>query len=213
MRLRAKFAAKRRSIAAGDGESAALSGPSIDHARDGREQQPVNRDTFITRLGAGVANANKGLTLYHGEGFSFYRMHGFPNNKPLTIGSIAKLAGVPVTTVRFYERADVVRPVSRTVANYRLYSGDAVARIRFTRRAQELGFTVREVKDLLALRSSGGKSCRKARVTAKAKIADIESRIRSLQRMGRALTKLADECETHVRNTGCPLLEYLDDKL
>jgi len=140
-------------------------------------------------------------------------MHGLPNKKPPTIGSIAKLAGVPVTTVRFYERADVVRPVSRTAANYRLYSGDAVARIRFTRRAQELGFTVREVKDLLALRSSGGKSCQKVRVTAGAKIADIESRIRSLQRMGRALSKLADECETHVGNAGCPLLEYLEDKL
>ena len=139
-------------------------------------------------------------------------MHGLLN-KPLTIGSLAKLAGVPLTTVRFYERANVVRPVSRTAANYRLYPPDAIARIRFTRRAQELGFTLREVKELLALRSDGAKSCRKVRVAANAKIADIQTRIRSLQRISRALTRLADECETHVQGTGCPLLEYLENQL
>lgn len=134
-------------------------------------------------------------------------------NKSLTIGSVAKLAGVPLTTVRFYERAGVVRPVNRTAAGYRLYPPDAVARIQFTRRAQELGFTLREVKELLALRADGAKSCRKVRMAANAKIADIQARIRSLQRMARALTQLADECETQAQGTGCPLLQYLENKL
>lgn len=140
-------------------------------------------------------------------------MHGLTNNKPLSIGVVARLAGVPLTTVRFYERANVVRPVARTAANYRLYPPDAVARIRFTRRAQELGFTLREVKELLALRADGDKSCRTVRTTATAKIADIGTRIRSLKRMSRALTRLADECEMHVPGTGCPLLDYLENKL
>ncbi len=56
-------------------------------------------------------------------------MHGLNNNRPLSIGSVARLAGVPLTTVRFYERANVVRPMGRSGANYRLYSPDAVARI------------------------------------------------------------------------------------
>ena len=140
-------------------------------------------------------------------------MHGLSNNKSLSIGSVAKLADVPLTTVRFYERANVVRPVARTAANYRLYPLEAVARIRFTRRAQELGFTLREVKELLALRTGGGRSCQKVRATATEKIADIETRIQSLERMSRALTKLANECEAHARGTGCPLLAYLEDRL
>jgi MerR family mercuric resistance operon transcriptional regulator len=134
-------------------------------------------------------------------------------DRPLSIGSVAKLAGVPLTTMRFYERANVVRPAGRSGANYRLYSPDAVARIRFTRRAQELGFTLREVKELLALRSGGGRSCNKVRATASAKVADIEARIRSLKRMNRALARLARECETHAGGAGCPLLDYLEDRL
>ncbi|MCI0743871.1 MAG: heavy metal-responsive transcriptional regulator [Verrucomicrobia subdivision 3 bacterium] len=133
--------------------------------------------------------------------------------RPLTIGGVAKLAGVSPTTVRFYERAGVVRPVSRTAANYRLYPPDAVARIRFTRRAQELGFTLREVKELLTLRTDGARSCERVRETATTKIADIQDRIRSLQRMGRALARLAEECKTHKPGSGCPLLEYLENRL
>src|SRR5262245_15175681 len=103
-------------------------------------------------------------------------MTGLNDNKPLSIGKVARLAGVPSTTLRFYERANVVRPVGRTGTNYRLCSSDAVARIRFTRRAQELGFTLPEVKELLALRSGGNRSCTKVRATASAKVADIEAR-------------------------------------
>ena len=110
-------------------------------------------------------------------------------------------------------RANVVQPVARTAANYRLYPPEAVARIKFTRRAQELGFTLREVKELLALRSGNGRSCQKVRITANTKIADIETRIRSLRRMSAALHKLASECKARGENTGCPLLEYLEGKL
>ena len=140
-------------------------------------------------------------------------MSGLPNKKLLSIGNIARLAGVPLTTVRFYERANIVRPDGRTGANYRVYSSEAVARIRFTRRAQELGFTLREVKELLALRSGEGSSCKKVRATASAKIADIDTRIRSLKRISRALARLAHECDTHAGRSGCPLLEYLEGKL
>jgi len=140
-------------------------------------------------------------------------MRGLPNNKPLNIGAIAKLAGVPLTTVRFYERANIVRPDGRTGANYRIYSRDAVARIRFTRRAQDLGFTLREVKELLALRSGGGSSCKKVRATASAKITDIDARIRSLKRISRALARLAHECETRAGSGDCPLLKYLENKV
>src|SRR5688572_28909845 len=147
------------------------------------------------------------------QGLCVRRMHGLSKTKPLTIGSIAKLADVLPTTVRFYERAGVVRPASRTAANYRVYPPDAVARIRFTRRAQALGFTLREVKELLALRTDGAGSCGRVREAANAKIADIQDRIRSLQRMSRALTWLAAECDKHRPSTTCPLLEHLENKI
>ena len=78
-------------------------------------------------------------------------------------------------------------------------------------RAQEPGDTLSEVKELLALRSGGGRSCKQVRTTASAKIADIEARIASLKRIRRALAKLAHECDAG--RGGCPLLEYLEGKL
>ena len=139
-------------------------------------------------------------------------MDNLPAIKSLSIGRVASLAGVPLTTVRFYERANIVRPAGRSGANYRLYSPEAIARIRFTRRAQEPGFTLREVKELLALRSDGKSSCKKVRASASDRIDDINARIRSLKRIGRALARLAHECEMHA-GIGCPLLEYLEEKV
>jgi MerR family mercuric resistance operon transcriptional regulator len=115
--------------------------------------------------------------------------------------------------MRFYERAGLLPKPPRTASNYRLYPGEMVARIRFIRRAQELGFTLKEIKDLLELRVSRGRSCGEVRSHAESKIADIEARIRSLQQMRRALAKLASECEGHSGKIGCPLLEYLEGKL
>ena len=130
-----------------------------------------------------------------------------------TVAQVAKQAGVGVTAVRYYEREGLVAPVKRTAANYRLYATEAVARIRFTRRAQQLGFTLAEIKELLSLRLRGGQRCADFRSAAAAKIADLEERIRSLRQMSRALAKLADECEAYPAGDGCPLLEYLEGEL
>ena len=110
----------------------------------------------------------------------------------LTIGSLARRAGVGVPALRFYERAGLLPKPARSGANYRLYSEEAVARIQFIRRAQELGFTLNQIKNLLELRVNRRTSCAEVRSRAQAKIADIETRIRSLRQMSRALAKLAD---------------------
>ena len=104
----------------------------------------------------------------------------------MTVGRTARLADVGIPTMRFYERAGLLPKPTRTAANYRLYPDEAVTRIRFIRRAQQLGFTLKEVKELLELRVSRRTSCAEVRSRAEAKVADIEARIRSLRQMSRA---------------------------
>ncbi len=131
----------------------------------------------------------------------------------LTIGELARRPGIGQSTVRYYERAGVLPQPGRTAANYRLYADDAVTRLRFIRRAQQLGFTLNEIKGLLDLRVSRRMPCADVRACAKTKIADIDVRIRSLRQMSRALEKLAEECQAHADGTGCRLLKYLEGKL
>jgi MerR family transcriptional regulator, copper efflux regulator len=135
------------------------------------------------------------------------------NGSGLTVGRTARLAEVGIPTMRFYERAGLLPKPTRTAANYRLYPEVVVTRVRFIRRAQQLGFTLKEIKKLLELRVSRRTSCAEVRSRAETKISDIEARIRSLRQMSRALTKLADECEARGGSSGCPLLEFLEDAL
>ena len=106
---------------------------------------------------------------------------------PITIGEVARLGGVGIETVRFYEREGLLAKPQRTSSGYRQFDGDAVARLQFIRRAKELGFTLNEIKDLLSLRVDAHTSCMDVRTSAEAKIADIEGKIKSLRRMKKAL--------------------------
>ena len=130
-----------------------------------------------------------------------------------TIGELARATGVGVSTIRYYERAGFLPPSARTASNYRVCREEAVGRLRFIRGARQLGFTLEEIKGLLELRVNRRTTCAEVRSRAEAKITDIEARIRSLRQMCRALTKLAEECETHSDGIGCPLLEHLEGKL
>jgi Hg(II)-responsive transcriptional regulator len=129
---------------------------------------------------------------------------------PLTIGQVARRTGVGVETVRFYERQGLLEEPAREASGYRQYPEDAVARLRFIRRAKELGFTLREIKDLLALRLDPGATRADVRKRAEAKIADIEARVRDLQRMREALLRLTAACAGHGPVSGCPILEALN---
>jgi len=106
---------------------------------------------------------------------------------PMTIGKVAKQAGVGVETVRFYEREGLLEEPPRRPSGYRQYPQDTVERLQFIKRAKELGFSLKEVKELLALRITPGTTCGQIKKRAEAKVNDIEDRIRSLQRMKRAL--------------------------
>src|SRR5689334_20364477 len=127
----------------------------------------------------------------------------------LTIGDVARRTGVGVETVRFYERQGLLEEPQRRASGYRQYDDEAVAVLRFIRRAKELGFTLKEVKGLLGLRLDASATRAEVRKQAKAKVADIEARIADLQRMRDVLQKLISKCHGDGSMTGCPILAAL----
>lgn len=130
----------------------------------------------------------------------------------LTIGKVANSAGLAIDTVRYYEREGLVEKPSRSPAGYRHYRPDVIARLRFIRQAKELGFTLSEIRELLALKVAPGKSCADVRARAQAKIADVEQRIAQLDRMKRALARLAASCSGRGPTSECPILDALETR-
>ncbi len=130
--------------------------------------------------------------------------------KALTVGQVAKRAGVGVETIRFYERQGLLAEPQRRASGYRQYDEEAIAVLRFIRRAKELGFTLIEIKGLLALRLDGEATRSDVRTQAAAKVGGIEARIRDLQRMRDALSGLIAACHGDGAATGCPILEALN---
>lgn len=132
-------------------------------------------------------------------------------NEKLRTGELAAQAGVNVQTLRYYERRGLLKEPKRRSSGYRDYPADAVQLIRFIKRAQELGFTLTEIEDLLRLRNDQETACSEVRIAAEAKIEDMEQKIRHLRAMKRALGVLAASCATEGSIRHCPILEALDD--
>jgi Hg(II)-responsive transcriptional regulator len=128
----------------------------------------------------------------------------------LKIGALAEQAGVGVETVRFYERRGLLRRPQRPRSGYRLYPQETVARIRFIRNAQALGFTLHEITSLLTLRVTAGTSCAAVRSRATAKLADVTRRAAELERIRVALKKLVAVCPGRGALVSCSILEALD---
>jgi MerR family mercuric resistance operon transcriptional regulator len=129
-----------------------------------------------------------------------------------TIGELARQVSVHVETLRYYERRGLIPKPHRTVSNYRVYSSENLRRVKFIKQAQGLGFSLNEIKKLLALRATPRARCADVRRYATHKIEDIDARIRSLARMRKTLEKLLDECSGNRPATQCPILESLDSQ-
>lgn len=128
----------------------------------------------------------------------------------LTIGQLASAAGVGVETIRFYERQGLLPEPPRTRSGYREYPTAAVARVSFIRRAKDLGFTLKEIKELLELRVDPDKSCGDVRALAKAKITDVEQKMADLARIKSALAKLARACRGEGPTSECPIIDAME---
>ncbi len=128
----------------------------------------------------------------------------------LSIGKLARRAGIGVETIRFYERQGLLAAPLRKDSGYRLYPEHVVGRIQFIRRAKELGFSLREIKELLQLRTNSSSPCEDVCERAEAKIAQIEEKIAMLNKMKQALTELFAACKMRTSLDECPILEFLD---
>ncbi|MDZ4863514.1 MAG: MerR family transcriptional regulator [Gemmatimonadota bacterium] len=131
----------------------------------------------------------------------------------MTIGEVAARAKVNIQTVRYYERRGLLVTPRRSAGGYRQFSDDVVPRIRFIKRAQELGFTLEEIAELLALRVRHGEACDDVRRRALAKITLVEQKSRELENLKRALEGLVQACERRAPTAECPILEALEEPL
>ena len=130
--------------------------------------------------------------------------------QPLTIGRVAKAAGVGVETIRFYEREGLIAEPPRRRSGYRQYPSDTVRRVRFIRRAKDLGFTLRQISELLALRVEPNRTCAEVREMARSKVQDIEAKIAELEKVKAALERLSLSCRGRGPTSECPILDALD---
>ena len=133
------------------------------------------------------------------------------SEKPLTIGKVARLTEVGIETIRFYEREGLIADPPRKESGYRQYGPETVSRLRFIHRARELGFSLKEIKELLFLRLDPGSTCDSILDRAEEKIREVEERIQTLQQMKKALQALAKACPGEGPVTRCPILGVTDD--
>ena len=132
-------------------------------------------------------------------------------NTKLTIGRVAKQAGVNIQTVRYYERRGLLPPDGRRESGYRLYTKEAVKKLRFIRNAQSLGFSLDEIARLLRLRVGRKIQCGKVKRQAQARLEIVQGKIAGLRAMERVLHRLIRTCSAQATTNRCPILESLED--
>lgn len=122
-----------------------------------------------------------------------------------TIGQIAEAGGVATSTLRYYEREGLMEPADRSPAGYRLYKPSAIDQLRFIRSAQSVGFSLEDIKALLAL--DARTSCKQVQVMIEERLADVSHRIAELKSVQRTLSNTLNRCRKSRR--GCPILSEL----
>lgn len=128
-------------------------------------------------------------------------------DRPLTIGALAAASGVGVETIRFYQREGLVAEPARPPGGVRRYGVEDVARLKFIKSAQRLGFSLHGISELLRLEDGGG--CSAVRARAQAKLEEVRERLADLRRMESALAELVDKCAVSRGTVRCPLIESL----
>ena len=130
-----------------------------------------------------------------------------------SIGGLAQQAHVNIETIRYYERTGLIPKPARRANGYRRYTAEHLARVRFIKQSQTLGFSLKEIAELLQLRVRRGATCTDIRRRAEGKIDDINAKIAALQGIRKALRRLVKSCQGSGPTTACPILDALDGNL
>ncbi len=130
--------------------------------------------------------------------------------KNLTVGRLSRTVGINVETVRYYENIGLMPKPERKESGYRVYSDSDVERLRFIKKSKLLGFTLKEIKELLLLRIDDNTTCDDLREKAELKIEEVNLKIKELKKIKRALEKLARQCHINAPKSECSILENLE---
>ena len=133
-------------------------------------------------------------------------------NGPFTIGQLAKTAGVPASTVRYYERQGLLSPNGRSDGNYRVYDGASLRRLRFIRTAQFTGFRLRDIQQLLEMRDGSTGSCCDVKQIIEQRLGGVDETLEELQRIRRVLAEALEWCRQGEPDGRCQVLDELDQE-
>ncbi len=131
--------------------------------------------------------------------------------KQYTISQVAKASALPVTTVRYYERVGLVKPENRSAGNYRLYSDESLRKLKFIRAAQAVGFTLSDVKTLLATPSNTAGSCRMVQTVIEERLSEVDQRLKDLRHVRSVLKSSLAKCQQDKRTNKCHVVESLNE--
>ena len=126
-----------------------------------------------------------------------------------TISQLAEAAGIPVTTVRYYERIGLVIPENRSHGNYRLYSDESLEKLTFIRAAQAVGFTLEDIKSLLVTDKGKSPTCGSVQGLIENRLADVEERLKDLRSIRRVLRSALEQCQTQKKTARCEVVAGL----
>lgn len=130
----------------------------------------------------------------------------------LTIGQVAKQAGVSHDTIRLYERYGLIEEPARAANGYRQYPIETVDKLRFIKRAKAMGFTLKEIQELLSIHHASKQSCSEVRRKAQQKLAQVAEKIKEFKKLEKSLKTLVNDCETHQLDELCPIFISLKQK-
>ncbi|MEJ8568846.1 heavy metal-responsive transcriptional regulator [Elongatibacter sediminis] len=129
----------------------------------------------------------------------------------LRIGQLAAETGVTVEAIRYYEQQALIPEAPRSPSGFRCFPPDTVKRVRFIQRAQDLGFSLRDIHGLLGLRNEPGASCAAVKARAEKKLSEVDRKIFELMRIRTALANLSEQCVAQADLGDCPILDALED--
>lgn len=126
-----------------------------------------------------------------------------------TISQLAETAGIPTSTVRYYERVGLIQPESRSHSNYRLYGNESVQRLKFVRAAQATGFTLDDIKTLLSSSDGESPKCGNVQALIEERLSDVGQRLKDLRNVRRVLRSALEQCHEQTSEDACQVVEGL----
>jgi len=128
----------------------------------------------------------------------------------MQIGEIAEIAGIGIQALRYYERKGILKPAKKKDSGYRLYNQQSLKTVRFVKNAQDLGFSLKEIKDLLKLRVTSPSRNQSVRKQASAKLDSVREKIMTLRSIEASLEKLINDCKLNKSTGKCPIIDNLE---